>query len=132
MNLGISLNYSDKFRAEFNYSRSDWRDSGMDYAKGFSIGDAEQPFVNSVKESYRLGMEYVPNLNDVRYYYRRIAYRAGAYYNNEYYAVAGQNKHSRHNFRNDPSRIPLVQRLVHHRTPEEGDLSQAVWYARTL
>ncbi|NLZ50505.1 MAG: hypothetical protein GX899_02205 [Rikenellaceae bacterium] len=90
LNLGISLNYSDKFRAEFNYSRSDWRDSGMDYAKGFSIGDAEQPFVNSVKESYRLGMEYVPNLNDVRYYYRRIAYRAGAYYNNEYYSVAGQ------------------------------------------
>lgn len=90
LNLGISLNYADKFRAEFNYSRSDWRDSGMDYAKGFSIGDAEQPFVNSVKESYRLGMEYVPNLNDVRYYYRRIAYRAGAYYNNEYYAVAGQ------------------------------------------
>jgi hypothetical protein len=90
LNLGISLNYADKFRAEFNYSRSDWTASGMDYTKGFKVSDAEQPFVNAVRQSYRLGMEYVPNLNDVRYYYRRIAYRAGAYYNDEYYTVAGQ------------------------------------------
>lgn len=90
LGLGISFNYDERLRAEFNYSRSDWRNSGMDSAKGFSVGDAQQSFVNSVRESYRLGMEYVPNPNDVRYYRKRVAYRAGAYYNNEYYTVAGK------------------------------------------
>lgn len=87
--LGISINYSDKFRAEFDYSRSDWTLSGMDCAKGFSVTDAAQPFANTVRQAYKFGMEYVPNLNDVRYYHRRIAYRAGAYYNNEYFTVDG-------------------------------------------
>lgn len=88
--VGISINYRNKLRAEFDYSRSDWRRSGMDSAKGFAVGDARQSFVNSVRESYRLGFEYVPNLNDVRYYHRRIAYRAGAYYNSAYYTVDGR------------------------------------------
>ena len=88
--LGISINYRNKFRAEFDYSRSDWRQSGMDSAKGFSVSDAQQSFVNSVRETYRLGFEYVPNINDVRYRYKRVAYRAGAYYNNSYYTVDGR------------------------------------------
>ena len=87
---GLSYRYGDKLMVEVDYSRSDWRRSGMDSAKGFAVGDARQSFVNSVRESYRLGFEYVPNLNDVRYYHRRIAYRAGAYYNSAYYTVDGR------------------------------------------
>ena len=62
----------------------------MDSAKGFAVSDAQQSFDNSVRESYKLGFEYVPNISDVRYYRKRIAYRAGAYFNNEYYTVAGR------------------------------------------
>ena len=36
----------------------------------------------------------MPNLNDVRYYRKRIAYRAGAYYNKDYYTVAGNTVNS--------------------------------------
>ena len=90
LGLGITLNYRNKLRASFDYSRSDWRNSGMDSAKGFAVSDAQQPFDNSVRESFKLGFEYVPGISDVRYYYKRIAYRAGAYYNNSYYTVAGR------------------------------------------
>ncbi|MCR5560818.1 MAG: hypothetical protein K6F58_03270 [Bacteroidales bacterium] len=88
--VGISVNYKNKMRAEFDYIRSDWRSSGMDSAKGFAVSNAPQSFENSVRESYRLGFEYVPNISDVRYYHRRIAYRAGAFYNTAYYTVAGR------------------------------------------
>ena len=87
--LGVSFAYSDNFRAEFDYSRSDWRKSGMDAVRGFAVNDAAQTFRTSVKESFRAGVEYIPNPNDVRYYRKRVAYRAGAYYNSEYYTVAG-------------------------------------------
>ena len=90
LGLGITLNFRNKLRASFDYSRSDWRNSGMDSAKGFAVSDAQQSFENSVRESYKLGFEYVPNISDVRYYHKRIAYRAGAYFNNEYYTVAGR------------------------------------------
>ena len=90
LGIGLAVNYQNKLRAEFNYTRSDWSRSGMDSAKGFAVSDSQQPFVCAVKETYRLGFEYVPNMSDVRYYHRRIAYRAGAYYGNAYYTVAGK------------------------------------------
>ena len=90
LGLGISINYMDRFRAGLDYTRADWTKSGMDSAKGFAVTDASQSFDNTVRQSLRLGMEFVPNRNDVRYYYRRIAYRAGAYWHDEYYTVAGR------------------------------------------
>ena len=90
LGLGITLNFRNKLRASFDYTRSDWRNSGMDSAKGFAVSDARQSFENSVRESFKLGFEYVPNISDVRYFYKRMAYRAGAYFNNEYYTVAGR------------------------------------------
>ena len=90
LGLGITLNFRNKLRASFDYTRSDWRNSGMDSAKGFAVSDAQQSFENSARESFKLGFEYVPNISDVRYFYKRMAYRAGAYFNNEYYTVAGR------------------------------------------
>ena len=90
LGVGVALNYQNKLRAEFNYLRADWTGSGMDSAKGFKVSDATQSFATGVKESFKLGLEYVPNINDVRYYSRRMAYRAGAFWNNEYYTVAGK------------------------------------------
>ena len=78
LGLGISFKGGEKWSAEFNYLRSDWRNSGMDTAPGFAIsGDSK--FSATVSNSFRAGFEIVPNRNDIRYYLRRCAYRAGVY-----------------------------------------------------
>ena len=88
LGLGVSIKGSDKWSAEFNYIRSDWRKSGMDSKPGFSaIGGAT--FSSTVSQSFRAGFEIVPNRNDIRYYLKRCAYRAGVYYDQEYYKVNG-------------------------------------------
>ena len=46
-------------------------------------------FSTTVSQSFRAGFEIVPNRNDIRYYARRCAYRAGAYFDQEYYKVNG-------------------------------------------
>jgi len=90
---GLCFRYADKFMAEFDYTRSDWRNTGLDSAEGFAGNLTATPglsvFNTSVTEAFRVGMEYVPNRNDIRYYWRKIAYRAGAYWRNEYYQVDG-------------------------------------------
>ena len=60
----------------------------MDKADGFSV-IGEMPFATAVSQSFRAGFEIVPNRNDIRYYLRRCAYRAGVYYDQEYYKVNG-------------------------------------------
>ena len=86
--IGISVNYDDNLRAEINYLRSDWTTSGMDVARGFAIKGASS-FSTRISESYRAGVEFVPNRNDIRYYLKTCTYRAGLYYDKSYYAVDG-------------------------------------------
>ena len=86
--VGISFNHSDNWRAEINYSRSDWTQSGMDVAKGFAVKGSSY-FDTRVSQTYRAGFEIVPNRNDIRYYYKRCAYRVGAYYEDSRFAVDG-------------------------------------------
>ena len=87
--VGISVKNGEKWSAEFDYVRSDWRSSGMDKAPGFSsVGKSS--FTSSVSQSFRAGFEIVPNRNDIRYYLRRCAYRAGVYYDQSYYRLDGK------------------------------------------
>ena len=89
LGLGLSIKGGEKWSAEFDYVRSDWRKSGMDNAAGFaSVGKAV--FSSSVSQSFRAGFEIVPNRNDIRYYLRRCAYRAGVYYDESYYRLDGR------------------------------------------
>ena len=89
LGLGLSIKSGDKWCAEFDYVRSDWRSSGMDKAPGFSsVGKSS--FTSSVSQSFRAGFEIVPNRNDIRYYLRRCAYRAGVYYDQSYYRLDGK------------------------------------------
>ncbi len=88
LGLGVSFRGGEKWSAEFNYIRSDWTGTSMDKAPGFSV-IGEMPFTTSVAQSFRAGFEIVPNRNDIRYYLRRCAYRAGVYYDQEYYKVNG-------------------------------------------
>lgn len=87
--IGISIKGGEKWSAEFNYLRSDWRKSGMDNAPGFStVGGSV--FSSSVSQSFRAGFEIIPNRNDIRYYLKRCAYRAGVYYDQSYYRLDGR------------------------------------------
>ena len=88
LGVGICVKGGEKWMAEFNYTRSDWTDTGMDGADGFSV-IGSMPFSTTVSQSFRAGFEIVPNRNDIRYYFRRCAYRAGLYYDQEYYKVGG-------------------------------------------
>lgn len=88
LGIGVSFKGGEKWSAEFDYLRSDWRNSGMDKAPGFSsVGKSS--FSSSVSQSFRAGFEIVPNRNDIRYYLRRCAYRAGVYYDQSYYKLDG-------------------------------------------
>ena len=90
LGLGISVKGGEKWMAEVDYVRSDWRKSGMDKAAGFAVS-GESVFTTTVSNSFRAGFEIVPNSNDIRYYFRRCAYRAGVYYDQSYYKLDGNN-----------------------------------------
>ncbi|MBQ8422082.1 MAG: hypothetical protein IJX11_07465 [Bacteroidales bacterium] len=93
LGLGIAFKGSDKWSAEINYLRSNWKRSGMNKAEGFSVvGDSR--FNTTISHSVRAGFEIVPNRNDIRYYFRRCAYRAGVYYDKAYYQLDGNNVNS--------------------------------------
>ena len=91
--VGLSFKYADKFMIEVDYSRSDWKNSGIDRVEGLTgntiTSSTSSVFRTALSQSVRLGMEYVPNRNDIRYYFKKVAYRAGAYYKSEYYTIDG-------------------------------------------
>ena len=93
LGVGISIRGGDKWSAEFNYTRSDWTQCGMGSAAGFAV-KGNMNFTPAVSQSFRAGFEIIPNRNDIRYYLRRCAYRAGVYYDQEYYKVNGNNIHT--------------------------------------
>lgn len=92
--FGLSVSNGERFRANLDYTLSDWSRTGIDSKGGFSVNTSELPFVAGKRHSIKGGVEYTPNRNDIRYYTNRISYRAGAYYNNEYYKVAGNEIHN--------------------------------------
>ena len=91
--IGISIRGGEKWSAELNYLRSDWRKSGFDSAPGFAVvGDSR--FSSTVSQSFRAGFEIVPNRNDIRSYLKTCSYRVGAYYDQAYYKLDGNNVNS--------------------------------------
>lgn len=89
--VGLSAYYMDKLKLEFDYINSDWTKSGFENDPFFSVNESSLPFKSAVGQSFRLGAELVPDRRDTRYYFKKVAYRAGLFYNNEYYTV-GSNR----------------------------------------
>lgn len=88
--VGISLRRGDKWRAEFDYTRGDWSASGFDAINGLKVvSPAGATFKSAISQSFRAGFEITPNVNDIRYYRKRITYRGGAYYETSPYSVQG-------------------------------------------
>ena len=93
LGIGIAFKGGERWTAEFNYLRSGWKRSGMDKVEGFAaIGDSK--FSTTVSNSFRAGFEIVPNRNDIRYYLKTCAYRAGVYYDQSYYKLDGHSINS--------------------------------------
>lgn len=89
LGIGIALKGGDKWTAEINYIRSDWSSCGMNKVPGFaSVGNAV--LSASTAQSVRAGFSIVPNRNDIRYYRKRVTYRAGAYWDQAYCKLDGQ------------------------------------------
>ncbi len=86
--VGISLRGGERWAVEFNYLRSDWKNSRFETNKGFSV-TGKANFSSTVSQSFRAGFEIVPNRNDIRYYMRRCAYRGGIYYDQDYFKMNG-------------------------------------------
>ena len=89
--LGLCYKYSDKLMVEFDYTISDWTVSKFNTTAGLAANTEAGAlvFTPAVSQAFRLGLEYTPNRNDIRYYFKKCAYRAGAYYKKEYYCVDG-------------------------------------------
>lgn len=85
--VGISYKLRDKLLVEFDYTRSDWSKSNMNNTTGFANVSQNTRFATTTAQSFRGGFEITPNRNDVRYYLKRVTYRAGAYYDQAYYTL---------------------------------------------
>ena len=90
--LGVGLAYSqgDKWSMEFDYIRGDWTGSNFDAVRGFR-NNGVYSFNTSKTQSFKAGFELTPNRNDIRYFMRRCTYRVGAYLDQSYYQVNGNN-----------------------------------------
>ena len=80
---GVSFRMADKYRFELDYTYSDWNNSGFDAVEGL----LNENFSSATGFSVKAGMEYTPNRNDIRYYMRRVSYRAGVYFEQSPYMV---------------------------------------------
>lgn len=87
LGIGFSVKKSEKWMFGADYVIQNW--SGINFTETPGI---DFKAVNS--SALRIGAEYTPNLYDIRYYYKRITYRAGLYYDQSYMKVFGSQVNS--------------------------------------
>ena len=73
----------NKWMIGFDYSRQDW--SGAKFAATPGVR-----FSPALSNAFKLGFELTPDRYDIRYFWRRWTYRAGAYYEQSYMKLNGQ------------------------------------------
>lgn len=79
---GINYNFGRKFMVEFDYTYQPW--SKVKF-RGFDGESISHNYANRTK--YALGMQFTPNFRGG--YFKRVQYRMGAYYNNDYLLIRG-------------------------------------------
>ncbi len=80
--VGVTLRKTDKWMFGVDYELQDWSNTKFMNTVGVS-------FVPQAAQSIRAGIEYTPNKYDVRYYLKRITYRAGFHYEQSYVKLNG-------------------------------------------
>lgn len=78
--IGLTAGIENKLIIGFDYSYQDW--SEVDAINENDVYETDQYF--------NIGIEYIPNKFSLRNYYKRINYRAGAFLNNSYLNLNGE------------------------------------------
>lgn len=81
--VGMSYRINNKWALGVDYIQQNWRGDIFPDAATWSNFEAVP------SRQYRAGFEIVPNMYDIRYYMKRVTYRAGAYYEQSYVKVNG-------------------------------------------
>ena len=81
--VGISYRVNNKWAVGMDYVQQNWGD-------GFfpEIWSGSN-FSATTSRQYKAGFEITPNMYDIRYYMKRVTYRAGAYFEQSYVKVGG-------------------------------------------
>jgi hypothetical protein len=90
LGVGLAFSQQDRWSFEVDYLRGDWTGSNFDAVRGFRNNGVHK-FTASTTQSIKAGFEITPNRNDIRYFFKRCTYRVGAYMDQSYYQVDGQN-----------------------------------------
>ena len=83
LGIGASYRIQDKWMIGADYVRQNWKNASVPLTPGVN-------FLPTASSSIRLGGEYTPNRYDIRYYLKRVTYRAGLYYDKSYVSLNGQ------------------------------------------
>ncbi len=87
LGAGISVKKRDKWLIAADYIRQNW--SNVKFAATPGID-----FLTSLSNRFNFGFEYTPNRYDIRYYFKRVTYRGGAYYEQSYMKIGGRQVNS--------------------------------------
>lgn len=81
--VGATIRKGEKWMAGIDYERQDW--TKAEFKNTVGVGYKAQ-----TAQSIRTGIEFVPNRYDIRYYYKRMTYRAGFHYDKTYVNLDGK------------------------------------------
>jgi hypothetical protein len=82
LGVGFTIRNTEKWMVGFDYTRSDWTKHFLEETPGVDV----KP---TTAQAFRVGFEITPNRYDIRYYLRTLTYRAGAYYEQNYFTLNG-------------------------------------------
>ena len=88
LGVGISYRVNDKWAVGVDYVQQNW------YGSSFPDNSMWTNFSAADARYYRAGFEFTPNMYDIRYYMKRVTYRAGAYFEQSYMKVNGHQVNS--------------------------------------
>lgn len=81
--VGLSYRKKDKWSVGVDFIQQNWHNSVFnDYSDVIN-------FTPATARYYKAGFEITPNRYDVRYYMKRVTYRAGAYFEQSYISLNG-------------------------------------------
>ena len=82
--VGISYRVNGKWAVGADFIQQNWRTDMFPDAVTWTN------FGAGVSRQYKAGFELTPNMYDIRYYMKRVTYRAGAYFEQSYVRVDGR------------------------------------------
>jgi hypothetical protein len=82
LGVGFAIRNTERWMVGFDYTRSNWTKAFLEETPGVDIKA-------TTAQAFRLGFEVTPNRYDIRYYLKTLTYRAGAYYEQNYFTLNG-------------------------------------------